>query len=108
MYAYNRGKTRNTNKGNEMKANKIGSVKVLKKGLRNEEGKYFPAHYSAHTHRSTGKKCVTVYAGCYIKGLPFAMGHIQNNTDTMTDYFETDKAVFFEGSTEYEVLKQYA
>ena len=65
-------------------------------------------HYSVD-NRIDGQKCVTIYAKDYND----ALGNIfnteyENNTDTMTDYFEKGKVVIFENHPEYAAARARA
>ncbi len=84
----------------------INGVKVLKNGLRDQTGKYYPAHYS-HTTLISGLVCITVYAKDSFKGLPAALNPI-NNSDGRTDYFENDKVRFAAGTDEFNTLLPFA
>lgn len=81
----------------------IKTVKFGKKGLRDAQGNYYPVFYSLGPLVSTGKNAVTIYAKGY-KPMP-AVLKAENNTDTMTDYFEKDRVRFHEGTPEFEALK---
>jgi hypothetical protein len=83
----------------------IKTVKFLKKGLRDASGEYHPVYYSLGQLVSTGKNAVTIYAKGY-KALP-AVLMAENNTDTMTDYFEKDRVRFNEGTPEFEQLRPF-
>lgn len=87
----------------------IKGVKFLKNGVKDSKGQYCAVWYSPGLYHKPGNtlhnvKNITVYARNY--------GHLpkelepQNESDGMTDYFETDKVIFFEGSKEYELLKE--
>jgi hypothetical protein len=80
----------------------INGVRIGKRGVR-FAGRYVPASYAAFTMTS-GQKCVTIYARSILKDLPAELGSIINDTDTMTDYFETDRVRFLEGTPEYNAL----
>lgn len=81
-------------------------VKFLKKGVKDATGKYYPCWYSM-TRLISGEMAITLYARSILKGLPCELKP-ENNSDMMTDYFEKDRVRFFEGSTEYEMLKPLA
>jgi hypothetical protein len=82
----------------------INGCKVLKKGVKSPAGKYTPAYYSKGA-LVDGRVCITVYAKSILDNLPAELGQIQNNTDTMTDYFEKDRVRFFEGSAEFAAIE---
>jgi hypothetical protein len=78
-------------------------VKFLKHGVRSlATGKLHPCWYS-HVTLIDGKTCVTLYAKRCSQGLPAELKPI-NDSDSMTDYFESDHVRFFEGSPEYAQL----
>ena len=53
-------------------------------------------------NRVDQRKCVTLYAKDYASQLgKIFSNEYQNNTDTMTDYFETGKVVLFENHPLY-------
>ena len=58
-------------------------------------------HYSLD-NRVDERKCVTIYAKDYNGGLRSIFETVENNSDSMTDYFETDKVVLFEDHPLYE------
>lgn len=80
----------------------INGVKIGKHGVR-FGGKYSPAWYSK-TALVNGKKCVTIYAKDILKDLPRELGQVENNTEIQTDYFESDRVRFMEGTAEYDAL----
>ncbi len=60
-------------------------------------------------NRIDGRRCVTLYA----KDYGHALGEIladeyQNDTDTQTDYFDTGRAVLFEGHPLYLAARERA
>jgi hypothetical protein len=61
-------------------------------------------------NRIDGRKCVTLYAKDYDRKLGeiFSGGEYENNTDTMTDYFEKGKVVLFESSPYYAAARARA
>jgi hypothetical protein len=75
-------------------------VRFLKHGVKDSNGKYFPCWYCRVTLIGDDRPCVTLYAKKCSVGLPAELQPI-NNSDSMTDYFETDRVRFFEGSPEY-------
>jgi hypothetical protein len=63
-------------------------------------------HYSAFRMTTTGQDCVTLYAKDYADGRKLAevfdgQGY-ENNTDTMTDYFEKGRVRILKGHPLYE------
>lgn len=58
-------------------------------------------HYSLD-NRTDGRKCVTMYAKDYSGKLGVVLADAyKNDSDSQTDYFETGKAVLFEGHPLY-------
>lgn len=65
-------------------------IKLLKKGIK-INGEYFSCFYSSSKNNLNGK--ATIYIKGY-KDLPVEAYReltVENNTDTMTDYFEKDR-----------------
>ena len=87
-------------------SNIINNVKILKKGVRDLATKaYTPCWYSFGLRiRPDGStyEAVTIYARDY-KPLPAALQPI-NDSDSRTDYFEQDRAVFAKGTPEYDTI----
>jgi hypothetical protein len=83
--------------------NETKTVKFLKKGVRDAAGKYYPCWYSL-TKLVDGRVAVTLYAKSILKGLPREL-RPENNTDITTDYFENDRVRFYEGTSEFGLLK---
>ena len=53
-------------------------------------------------NRVDGRKCVTLYAKDYTDALRVVLGEAyRNDTDIQSDYFETGRAVLFEGHPLY-------
>lgn len=52
-------------------------------------------------NRTDGRACVTIYAKGYSDDLGAILPDVENNTDTMTDYFEKDRVRLFEGHPLY-------
>ena len=77
----------------------INGCRILKHGIKSPSGKYTPAWYS-HCVLTSGREAVTVYAK-RCTSLPKEFGAIENNSDGMTDYFESDKCRFFAGTPEF-------
>ncbi len=60
-------------------------------------------------NRSDGRKVVTLYAKDYLRSLaPMFVNEVENNTDSMTDYFETDTVRLFEDHPLYAVARARA
>ena len=89
-----------------MSNNIINGARILKKGVRDiATGAYTPCRYSFGSRiRPDGStyEAVTIYARDY-KPLPAGLSPI-NDSDSRTDYFVQDRAVFFEGTAEYDVI----
>lgn len=61
-------------------------------------------HYSAFRMTTTGQQCVTLYAKDYSDGRKLAeilSEGYENNTDTMSDYFEKGRVRILEGQPLY-------
>lgn len=58
-------------------------------------------------NRADGRKCVTIYAKDYDRALGriFANGEYENDTDSMTDYFDQGRVVLFENHPLYAVAR---
>lgn len=72
-----------------------------------ETGEKVKVHYYENT-RHDGTPSVTIYAKGYSRNLSRILPGVINNTDTMTDYFETDKVTFTPGDKYYEAACQQA
>lgn len=60
-------------------------------------------------NRVDGRKCVTMYAKDYGGDLGKIFGdEYKNDTDTMTDYFDTGKVSLFENHPLYQVARDRA
>ena len=63
-------------------------------------------HYSLD-NRGDGKKCVTLYVKDYGYALRDVIpNNYENDTDTMTDYFDKGRAVLFEGHPLYAAARK--
>ena len=86
--------------------NLIRNAKLLKKGVRDiNTGAYTPCWYSFGSRirpDGTTYEAVTIYARGY-KPLPSGLQPI-NDSDSRTDYFEQDRAVFLKDTPEYNVV----
>lgn len=77
------------------------SIKFFWNGIKiNGRKKLIRCHYSLD-NRHDGRECVTIYARDYMGHLPGDMFPVENDTDSMTDYFETDRADVFPGHPLY-------
>lgn len=65
-------------------------IKVLLNGIR-ADGKYIPCSYSKGASTRYPAETITVYAVKYCGRLPMELNP-ENNSEIMTDYFETDRA----------------
>lgn len=78
------------------------SIKILKNGIR--QGEYY---VSCFYGLNKDTQAVTVYARNY-SHLPYGLGDIKNDSDSMTDYFESDSCTIHKGEPYYEeVLSAY-
>lgn len=57
-------------------------------------------------NRMDKKPCVTIYAKGHLDSM-IGIIDFENNTDTMTDYFEKDRAVIFESHPQYEEARMF-
>ncbi len=48
-----------------------------------------------------GRKAISIYAKDYRSGLAGILPNVRNDSDSMTDYFETDRAQIVEGEELY-------
>jgi len=83
----------------------IRGVRCGKKGLRHE-GKYCPVWYSLCTLKG-GQVAITLYAKSVLHSIPAVLGNVENNTEMQSDYFESDRVRFNEGSPEFAALKPF-
>lgn len=97
-------KTGNENAENKNNMKAINGIKFGKKGIK-ADGKYFPCWYSLAT-LINGKTAITIYAKCILTGLPKSL-QPENNSDMQTDYFEKDRVRFYEGSEQFNTLKEF-
>ena len=82
----------------------MNNIKFLKKGIKvNDE--YYPVFYSLGAIVD-GIEHLTIYAKSIIKGLPKELNP-ENNSDAMTDYFETDKIRFAKGTKMFNELSKF-
>ena len=77
--------------------NQTMTIKLLKKGIR-VNGKYYPCFYSSSKSSINGK--ATIYLRTYDSLPPEVWNEleVQNNSDSMTDYFEKDRIKVSPGS----------
>lgn len=81
-------------------------IKILQNGIKHDNG-YTPCFYSMGNNTRHSDRCITIYARCYER-LPAELGAIQNDTDTQTDYFDSDKVYLEPGDKYYtEALAAY-
>lgn len=81
-------------------------IKILQNGIKHDNG-YTPCFYSMGNNTRHSDKCITIYARDY-EHLPAELGNIQNDTDTQTDYFDSDKVHLEPGDKYYtEALAAY-
>ena len=66
-----------------------------------ETGAKARVHYSAG-NRTDGREAVTLYAKDYDGALESVFSDARNDSDSMTDYFETSRVVIFKGDARYE------
>lgn len=57
-------------------------------------------HYSVGS-RTDGREAVTLYAKDYDRSLESVFSDARNDSDSMTDYFETSRVVIFKGDARY-------
>ena len=80
--------------------------KILQNGIKHDNG-YTPCFYSMGNNTRHSDRCITIYARDY-EHLPAELGAIQNDTDTQTDYFDSDKVYLEPGDKYYaEALAAY-
>lgn len=81
-------------------------IKFMWNGIK-VDGKLYRAHYSRGARWVGGKPqgdFITIYARDLLVGLPKLEGEtIENNTDSQTDYFETDRLVLSPNSRYFEM-----
>ena len=82
----------------------IRGCRMMKKGIKSPAGKYIPVYYSRATLLGGIGDAITIYAKWLLKPLPCELGEVQNDSDGMTDYFESDKIRFRAGSPEFAAL----
>ena len=88
----------------------MSQIRFLKHSVTNGTAKA-RIHYSAFRMTTTGQDCVTLYAKSFDDGRKLAqifdVGY-ENNTDTMTDYFEKGRVRIIAGQPLYKAAKQLA
>lgn len=87
----------------EMKTGQNGtqSIKFFWNGIKLNGSKQLIRCFYSLDNRHDGRECVTIYARDYSGHLPGDMFPVENETDSMTDYFETDRASLFPGHPLY-------
>jgi hypothetical protein len=89
-------------------ASKKATVKFMKHYIQNTTtGKKCRVWYSLD-NRADKRKCVTIYAKGYLDEMAGILDNFENDTDTMTDYFDKDRAVIFEGDAHYAAARARA
>lgn len=88
---------------------KINGVRLLKKGVKDLDGTYTPVTYDIGTRYERSLDRNNTFMGAVIRAktydrLPADLFPI-NDSDSMTDYFEKDRAIFREGTPEFELIK---
>lgn len=71
-------------------------LRLTKRGIYKGED-YCSCHYWLNNDGS-----ITIYARHYNQHIPREVGEIRNESDSMTDYFETDSCTLYPGDTHYE------
>lgn len=59
-------------------------------------------------NRVDGRKCVTIYAKDYDRSLGKIFNEYENDTDTMTDYFDAGRVILFEDHPLYKQARERA
>ena len=81
-------------------------IKILQNGIKHDNG-YTPCFYSMGNTSHHSDRCITIYARDY-EHLPAELGAVENDTDTQTDYFDSDKVRLEPGDKYYaEALAAY-
>ena len=76
-----------------MNTNKTESIRFFWNGIKvNGENKLIRCFYSLDNSARQSGPCVTIYAKGYGAELPRDLFSVKNETDSMTDYFDTDSA----------------
>ena len=86
----------------------INGVRFLKHGLKDPAGKYYPATiYRGVGVHVTGCDVITIHAKSYSRGLPVELNPT-DNTDSSTDYFESEYVNYLQGTPEFDLLAPIA
>ena len=85
----------------------IRGCRMMKKGIKSPAGKYTPVWYSRATLLTLGD-AITIYSKSLLNPIPRELGEVQNDTDSMADYFEADKIRFCAGTPEFAALLPFA
>lgn len=84
-------------------------MKLLKKGIRDDQGQYFPVFYCNGQIYVEGalKDCITIYSRTYKRFSDDIRQHfiVENDSDSMTDYFEKDRIRIFPDSPHFATLQ---
>jgi hypothetical protein len=60
--------------------------------------------YSPNISAFNGKNIISIYAKDYERNLSKILPNVRNDSDIMTDYFETDSCTIYEDTPEYTEL----
>jgi len=98
--------TKTKNQIKKMKNQTINGIKILKKGIKTLSGKYIPCWFSIGERYEKNQNGTYTAAVIYAKNYNSLPAELmpQNESDSMTDYFEKDKAVFRKGTKEFETI----
>lgn len=84
-------------------------IKFNKHNVTNRETKQKARVFYSLDNRTDNRKCVTLYAKDYGSDLGSIISDAyENDTDSMTDYFEKGKVVLFEDHALYNQARQRA
>ena len=86
----------------------LRGCRMMKNGIKSPAGKYTPVWYSRATLLGGIGDAITIYSKSLLKPIPCELGEVQNDSDGMTDYFESDKIRFRAGSPEFAALLPFA
>ena len=82
-------------------------IKIMQNGVKWGNGEYTPCFYSMGNKLYNSENCITITARDY-ESLPAELGEIQNDTDSQTDYFDSDRVTLEPGDKYYdEALAAY-
>lgn len=80
----------------------VNGIRFMKHFVADANGNKARVVYSHGTLRN-GQECVTIYAKDYGHELDCILPDVENDTDTMTDYFDKSKARIYPNTPFYEV-----